>query len=253
MSEHGATASYRGYRLQALYILIRILDYSHDNEYIFIPEGIEDLAIQESDVLIETVQVKSYDGLTLSNLSPTKKGSFFHRAIEYIQQESRPTIRIDNVGLTGPELHDAWEGEKEAGDSITKKMTKQGFTSEQIQLLFNYVELISLDEENLENQALMQLQKMVTGVDPENAFDLLHKWLFDLSETRTPLSANDLLDKVNSVGKFLAERAHHHKEWFTNIIPIEDQTIDGEQKKALQEEFYAGASTRYEHILAELK
>lgn len=48
MTQPGAPAAYRGYRLQALYILKRILRPGSD-EYIFQPEGCEDLDILDND------------------------------------------------------------------------------------------------------------------------------------------------------------------------------------------------------------
>jgi hypothetical protein len=252
MSEHGAIASYRGYRIQGLYILNRILEPGLNANSIFIPEGIEDLAIQESNTLREIVQVKSYNGLSLSDLEPAKEGSFFHRAINYIKQDPCPKIRIVNVGPIGKELENAWRGDKNASSSITNKLLQYGFTQDQVQEIFEHIEIISEDENNLTSIAFNQLQSILTGTDPENAFDLLRQWLADCSEARTPISINDLIIKINAVGQFLADRAHYHKEWFTNIEPIEDYLIKGDQKAILQGEFFAGVSVRYEHILANL-
>lgn len=252
MGKKGAVASYRGYRLQALYILSRVLKPGQNRNLVFIPEGIEDLAVWESDVLQEIVQVKSYDGLTLAHLEPTKAGSFLHRAYGYIQQQVIPTIRVVNIGPIGPELQKAWAGVDRHRNSITSKLLQHGFSPDQIQQLFDYVELVSVDEAQLNEQTLVQLRELITGVDPSSAFDLLHKWLFDLSETRTPVSNGDLVGKVNDVGRFLHERAHHHREWFTNILPIEDRALDEGQLKILQDEFYAGVSARFEHVLADL-
>jgi hypothetical protein len=51
-STSGATASYRGYRRQALYVLSRILKPSQ-SQLVFQPEGIEDLTIYEGERLVE--------------------------------------------------------------------------------------------------------------------------------------------------------------------------------------------------------
>ena len=47
MRQRGAPAAYRGYRLQALYILDRVLDPSVSDETVFHPEGQEDLDVWE--------------------------------------------------------------------------------------------------------------------------------------------------------------------------------------------------------------
>jgi hypothetical protein len=53
-------------------------------------------------------------------------------------------------------------------------------------------------------------------------------------------------------GKFTAERAEHHGQWFTNIVPIEDHALTDEARQELTDEFYRGISTHYDHILADL-
>jgi len=55
------SATYRGYRRQALYCLFRLFEDGLPENYILQPEGIEDLAIFDaSGVLLEVVQVKDY-------------------------------------------------------------------------------------------------------------------------------------------------------------------------------------------------
>lgn len=75
-----ATPAYRGYRLQALYTLSRILDQAGQPS-MFQPEGKEDLAIFDSGHRIrEIVQVKQrVANLALSSFKPDKQNSFFCR------------------------------------------------------------------------------------------------------------------------------------------------------------------------------
>ena len=93
MSEQGAPAAYRGYRLQALYALNRVL-VSHENtHFVFHLEGKEDLDIEdENNQILEAIQVKSYDNLTLSDLAPEKGNSFFHRAVNLLKLSNQPKI-----------------------------------------------------------------------------------------------------------------------------------------------------------------
>jgi hypothetical protein len=83
-----ATHAYRGYRLQALYALYRIFTAGEGANFIFQPEGEEDLSVLDSsDNLLEVNQVKSYsDKLGLSDFKPDKKDSFFYR----VTNSSRP-------------------------------------------------------------------------------------------------------------------------------------------------------------------
>lgn len=85
-----ATPAYRGYRLQALYALFRILDPEGNNHLVFQPEFLEDLSIQdEKGNLLEVIQVKSSD-LDLSSF----KKSFFIRIYSLIKRQNAPQIII---------------------------------------------------------------------------------------------------------------------------------------------------------------
>jgi hypothetical protein len=72
-SDSDATPAYRGYRLQALYTLERILN-QQGPPSIFQPEGKEDLAVFDSEHhLVEIVQVKQRSSnLSISSFKPKK-------------------------------------------------------------------------------------------------------------------------------------------------------------------------------------
>ena len=96
------------------------------------------------------------------------------------------------------------------------------------------------------------LKETLTGVDPESAFEILNFWLYICAENKCKINRRDVVDKINKVARFLAERAAHHKEWFTTIVPLEEPEIDAKLKDELSDEFYRGISARYEHILADV-
>ena len=79
MSDSGAKAALKGYRIQTLYTLAEIFE-SNDSDIVFQPEGDEDLAVLKNNQLIRVIQVKARkEKLTISSFSPEKKASFFHR------------------------------------------------------------------------------------------------------------------------------------------------------------------------------
>ncbi len=75
------TATYRGYRRQALYALFRLFDEGLPEGAVIQPEGHEDLAIFDSaGSLVEIVQVKDHsDNLAVSSFKP----SFYERIAPY--------------------------------------------------------------------------------------------------------------------------------------------------------------------------
>lgn len=265
MAKPGAPAAYRGYRLQALYILKRILSQGED-ETVFQPEGMEDLDILDSDGnLIEAVQVKSYPSLAFSDLYDSKSSvdsrsensvePFFHRAANLIKNQNCGNVNLVNFGAVGPELEQAWAEERQphkARKKVREKLGKSGLPPDDIDLIFSKVALIPLDETAVQSEVFALLGDMLTGVDPESAFDLLNFRIYLVSEQQQPLTKPEIAEMIRNVGKFLSERRAHHAEWFTSIVPIENPEIAKSERERLRGEFYEGVSARYEHIVAGL-
>ncbi|MBN6187948.1 hypothetical protein JQN58_13810 [Aneurinibacillus sp. BA2021] len=250
-----ATHAYRGYRLQALYTLHRILHVQETDKLIFQPEGNEDLSVYDEHLnILQEIQIKAYSiSLTLSNFEPNKPLSFFNRMAR--QMKLFPTMKVSLVsfGELGPELYGALSGESNHLENIARKISKKGFvTKEDAISMLSKIFLEIVDEKKLSQEIFAKLSEMFTGVDPENAFDLLSYWLYHCSERKLTITLHDVIDKVNSVGKLLSERASYLQEWNTFIVPVQDCIIYEDLKTKLAEEFYQGVSTRYEHILADL-
>ena len=239
--------------MQLLYTLERILAAGMPEGFTFQPEGTEDLAIRDADnQLAEIIQVKSYSSLVLSDLSPDDPTSFLHRAIRYLQGEKPPVVRLVNYGSIGPEMRRAWDGLERDRSLVTKKLLAHGFNQEGIERLFGQVQLIAKNEVESTAIAYSTLQQSLASGDPATAFDLLSFWLFKIAEQRQSVTHNVLIQRLAAVGRFLAEQASYHREWYTAIEPMVDRPILDEERVELQAEFYAGVQTRYEHVLADL-
>ena len=251
MSQRGAPAALGGYRVQALYTLKRIFD-NKKQDVIFQPEGIEDLDILVDGSLDHLIQVKRYASLQLSDLSPEKSTSFFHRAITELKDSNPPRITLVNFGDIGPELSGAWQGKTSKKKLIRKKLRNLQYSDADIDKLFANIEIVSLGEDALEREVYRLLQEHLTGIDPDSAFDLLHAWLYGCMERRQPITYEITLEKINIVGRFLAERRDYHDQWFTSILPLETYDMSSMRYGQLRQEFYRGGYTRYEHILADL-
>lgn len=255
IAQLGAPAALKGYRVQALYALKRILGQG-ENDIQFQLEGVEDLDVLDAlGRPLELIQVKKYDSLKLSDLSPhspESPGSFFGRAVRFLGGENSPAIKLVNFGTIGPEMRQAWTGDEAAKERIAHRLREGGFSRPQVDAIFANVELISLDETQEEGEVYRLLQEMSTGVDPNSAFDLLQHWLFTCMEQRRKITRADVVERVNRVGQFLAERRDHHEQWHTTIQPLQARPIAPDERDRLQKEFYEGGFTRFEHILAGL-
>lgn len=254
-SSSGASASYKGYRLQALYTLWRILRENRETDLIFQPEGQEDLAILDArGNLLEIIQVKSHAiNLTLSSFAPEKPDSFFYRVSNALKEAPAAQVSIASYGPVGPELQQAIEGNRSKREEVAKKIGKHArLTQEDASNLLGRIRLKIVDEQVLRDEVYATLEGSLVGVDRGTAFELLTFWLYICAENRRRISRDDVLDRVNKVGRFISARATHLHEWFTTIIPLEKRQIEPEQQTQLEEEFYRGVYTRYDHILAGL-
>lgn len=250
-SRSDATPAYRGYRLQALYTLARILDSSDPANLTFQPEGAEDLALLDaSNRLVEVVQVKAYStNLVLSSLSPSKADSFFYRVSDLLKGRPNLEVKIACFGEIGPELLQAAQTDGQERKRISQRLSEYGFLSKQeAEALLDQLQLVSVQEAGLQQRVFAVLQNLCTGIDPEPAFEMLNYWLYICAENKSRVTQQNVIDRVNAIGRFLAERATYHREWFTSIVPIEAHSV--EAQATLSQEFYRGISARYEHILA---
>jgi len=251
-----ASHTYRGYRLQALYTLHRILTSEENDGLIFQPEGKEDLCVLNVDGhILEIHQVKAHsEKLSLSDFDPEKKDSFFYRIDSLLKEESKTKIYITSYGAIGPELQKALEGDGKEREQIAKKVSRFGFISESgAKNILGNIEIRHIDETVIVREVYDRLTNSLMGIDPDSAFQLLHYWLFIAAEGKRRITRRDVIDRVLVVGKFLAERAAYLKEWGTTILSIDDyEIVDEQERQTLANEFYLGISTNYRHILANL-
>ena len=253
MSDSGGSAALRGYRLQTLYILSRLMN-AESHEHSFRPEGKEDLDIYTSNgQLLETVQVKAFTpNLTLSDFSPHKDGSFFKRSLRNLATNPGSTIRVVSFGPIGPEIEKAWSHEGPERESVRAKFTEYGYSFEQINGLLA-IEFSVLDESELKEEVVAFLKNTSTAGDPPNAFSLLMYWVFIASELKEKIVYSTVIDKLINVGRDVGARSAYHDEWYTSILPLTD-TLNSDEvdPQHLAQEYFQGVDARYEHILAGL-
>ena len=257
------TATYRGYRRQALYCLYRLFDDGLPNNSVVVPEGSEDLEIRNgTDELLEVVQVKDYtDDLTVSALKPT-----FYRVSALCRSNPSAKIMIVSFGPIGPELAKAIDNsqetparslatlsrEREEVDSKGHKVTTPGLSEEQAREVFSRVEIVSVDELTLTKYLIQRLTATMTSGDPSIAFENLMWWLIASAEKQQRLSRALTIEKLTQMGKFLTYRAAHDHEWNMSIKPIQSPSVSPEQREKLKSDFFEGGRVLPEHVAAGL-
>lgn len=248
-----ATPAYRGYRLQTLYSLARILEPKDRIELVFQPEGAEDLAVFDtSGYLLEVIQVKAYSSnLTLSSLHPEKEGSFLYRVNNLFGKYPGLKIKIASFGGIGSDLLKATQEDGPERDKVAQRISQHKFIPEaDTRKLISRLEIIYVIEAELKERVFTAIRNLCTGVDPIPVFEMLNFWLYICAESKRKISHHNVIQRINDVGQFIAERNAYHNEWFRSIIPIADNQVDAQTKNTLSSEFYRGISARYDHILA---
>lgn len=264
MYKDDPTATYRGYRRQALYCLYRIFDDGLNEDTIIQPEGNEDLEIRDSSgKRLEVVQVKDYStNLTASNFKP----SFYRRISNLCASDAFVKIKIVSFGEIGPELSNAYDNDKDtpsrAIDTLTKerhetdkdgnKKTIKGLSEAEAKQVFRRIAVEVVDEETLTKHVVDKLKATVTSGNPEIAFENLMWWLISSAERQGRLTRAQTVEKLAQLGRFVAYRNAHAQEWNVSIKPIETVSPDAETRKKLSQEFFQGGRVRAEHIAAGL-
>lgn len=250
-----ASPAYRGYRLQALYTLSRILK-PNPRTLSFQPEGVEDLAIFADERLVEAIQIKSLaSNLTLSDLvsSSHPESSFFHRMVTRIREQPDLRVTLISFGPVGREIEQASAGDENARTKISRKFVERhGIPPTDSASVLEALVVECVDENELIQDIFDILRNAVTGTDPKSAFELLSHWLYGRAERKSLLTQQNVIERVNGVGRFTAERAACADVWFSSVEPIENQPIGPHLRGILAAEYYRGVNARYEHVMADL-
>lgn len=243
MTSSGATAALAGYRKQFLFTLHTILSYGGAIQI----EGREDLdRLDAEGSVIEVVQVKAYAGdLTLSVIQ-----SFLLRFAERAIAQPGLRGRLVSFGRLGPELGAAWARAGRERTNVETKLIDAGIAAAIAGALFDHVELEIVDEHAIELEVRAALGSLATGADIDASFDLLMLWMYASAERSLMVDRDVLRERLDRVGRHVAERSVSAREWFTNLVPIERVTTD--TRDNLEQEYREGVGARLEHIAAGL-
>jgi hypothetical protein len=256
-----ASPTYRGFRKQFLYILWRILCDDNNDNLVYQPEKIEDLAIFElktgnrrnelsSQALIikELIQVKDHSApLTFSDFNSHSEDSFFHRITKELKHQDI-NISIASYGEFGTELKEAFSGVKTL--SVTQKLSGLGIKDDIASKIVQQTNAVIIEENNLATEIINKLSGGPASPDPENTFDLLMKWMYDCCEKRQLIQKEDVQTKINSIGTYISERKAHSAEWGVTLVPLQEQLDHEYDKTTLVNEYREGMDASLLHIHA---
>lgn len=247
----GAVSALKGYRVQFLYSLSRILSRS-ENETKFHPEGIfEDLDIYNpNNEVIEIIQVKALkEKLTLSNILSSNENSFLRRAIKSHAGGNSPIIRLVSFGEVNDEVKELRS--KIYSAKVISKLKQLRLNALQIKILQDYFDFEIANEDQIYSNIISNLEKLGLFADSKVSLELFIYWLYNTAEKQQVIEAKDLKNKLLKISAFQKERVDFIQHFGTLIKPL-PTNIDLEDSKKLQADFYQGISASYKHILADV-
>lgn len=239
-------ATYRGYRLQALYGIRRVLEADKSRDLRFRPDGLEDLDILEGNELLELVQVKARRArpLTLARIR-----SFLERSRE--PHEAGVRIVLVSFDPLGPELHSGLiEKNDEVLASLAMKMSAgDPSQAEAWRHLLEAIEVETSEEGMVQSDVFDLLRASPGASDPTAALAILTSWLQGCAERRETIISGDLLSVLDSIGRYLSDRRDHCLEWYRSVEPLSNlEPPEGDRLTELRQEFDRGIAARPIHV-----
>lgn len=260
------SATYRGYRHQALYVLHRIITDQDGANRSYRPEGWEDLYIDDLDGRpLEIVQVKSYGGdLVLSDFSPEKSSCYFYRVHQRHAANSKANETLVSYGPVGAEFTTAFAGNVGSRRKISKKLAEKSaqlskqhkrnelkISETEAAAALGRITLHQVDEAKLTRELLEKLKLTIMGAAPEISVELLTWWVFAASENSQKITRESLQEKAKAIGDTLAKVQSHHQEWKRSIDDLPAEVIESPERERLVHEYRQGHRATWRHILAD--
>ena len=207
----------RGYRLQILYTLARLIEPRTALQAALWPEGIEDLAIfDQRGTLREAIQIKAHSApMTLSELVSKRGTGLLERAVDTARQHPESQVHLLSFGPFGQELRDAWDGSPASRERVVRKLKKAGLSPADIALLFERLTLERADEDTKRAKVDRFLANTPTlAGQSEHAAAILCQWLYGAAERCERVIQADLIARLAHVGRYLHARAGYWRDWF---------------------------------------
>jgi hypothetical protein len=250
------SATYRGFRNQALYVLYRLLTDEAAATQIYRPEGAEDLAVyQAGGTLVEAVQVKDYSsGLSLSSFKPDSPKGFFARFHARRREHPACTTKLVSFGALGPELQGAIDGTGDHLASVVSKLCRENssITSGDASTMFEALRgnVIRPVSANLLEAVIEKLRASAVAGNLDVTVSLLMSWVFEASESARDLTKNGLLEQLARIASYLAALRDNSAHWGSTIQLIEEKSLTDTERERLIAQYRQGIQARWEHILA---
>lgn len=235
----------RGFRTQFLYTLYRaIFDERYD--YIYVPEGEEDVDIYCNEVLIETIQVKNLaKPVAYSDLiSPGRTTSFFQRGEIFLTKS--PEVKLKLVSFNGV------SSELVNNDRLSKKIkSKNHVNYDRLSDVINAFSTESVDEDTLYDSITEKLKSQYPTFNPEKEIHYLLQWIYNLAERSSKFTLIDLNTQLISFREFESAQQCATAQLGIRVKRLfGDSQLRADEIQSLKSGFNKGISVTPKHIIA---
>ena len=245
----GAISALKGYRVQFLYSLLRILSHNED-EAQFHPEGkYEDLDIYDiNGEAIEIIQVKALKKvMSLSDILVSDDNCFIRRGIKVHSNGQLPKIKLISFGEVNDDIKELRK--QTFSKNFTTKLKNLKLKTDEILLLETYFDYEIVCEKDIENAVIEKIKNLGLFIDYKVALELLLYWIYYAAEKQKVIEIKNIVEQLEGIAKFQSERISFHNSFGTLIKPL-NRDIENESIERLNSDFYQGISATYNHILA---
>ena len=239
----GGPPALRGFRLQMLYVLHRLLIDSDVHAVVL--ETFEDAAfLGASAHTIDVVQVKSEQTpITAAGLRDT---TIVRRALSSANQGHK----LVSYSGFGPTLTKAREGDSKASAEVADVLTS-ALAGSSLLTLFSRLALTTVDEQRMTGELRSVIANTIAAAHPDTTIDLLSHWLAMQSERRATVSRTDALERIGRIARYIENLRAAEAEWFRTIEPVFADEAPQRDPEQLRIEYCAGIAARRDHILVD--
>ena len=236
----------RGFRTQFLYTIHRVIN-DCNSDFLYIPEGIEDLDIKKNEVIVETIQIKNYNKkIQPSDLtSPAGTTSFFKRAINTLSRNKNVCIRFVSFGEVGNYLQNASSIQELLKRNKDKELRKNA------KCLSSQYQLSVVDESTLYNEISTKLKFQYPTFNPDKEIKYMLQWVSEKAENHDDFTYEEFIKELQCYQAFENRQKAALNELGVRVIPLFEQSLHLDTD-ILKQQFYSGVSVSSNHIANDL-
>jgi hypothetical protein len=216
-----------------------------NSDYVYKPEGIEDLDIRKSGDFVEVIQVKNYKSGSIGYNDLSSKAhntSFFKRGAKILEESPDVRLKLVSFGKVNKTLTDK--------NRLFQSLKRDGLKVEAKNLIEHF-DIETVDEDDLYSKLSSGMKSVFRNANPLKEIRYLLQWISEMAEHQNEVTCNDFVKQLTCYNVFINKQAHLGEELGIKIKPLFAEAIDLDNDY-LMKDFYQGVSVTEKHVWAGL-